>query len=468
MDNTTFSRRDFLRMSALTAAGAALAGCAQPTPEMTPEAAEEMPEPTEPPAQAESITIVFWTFWGGFEEMLDDWKATDAYTQAFDDNNLVLELTSNVSQETFLSNIAAGTPPDVAIPGGGAKDLEYWARGITIPVGDLVTTSSLKAEDFIEANWKLCFYKGVQYGIPAMECFVRRGLAYNTRMVEEAGLDPDNPPVTWAETLEWHETLTKFDDVGNLVQIGLDPYDAEGGSFAWYHDGSFAAESWGLDWWDEGASEFNLDDELMAEAFDTMGEFVKIAGPDNLAGFRGVEGQGGWGGAFNSEVQAMIIEGYWHAGETAIQAPEVSEFVRVSWVPVPDGRRGVKLQFGGGHMLVWFKDAPNPVASFPVAEFLNTHDICDIILSKNGWLPAWKPYLESVDPSPYPGLDFYLNSVEEATEWWTGDSCEIGEFVSDQYIALRERVFRDEMTGAEAAAKFQELCETEYKAQGFG
>lgn len=56
---------------------------------------------------------------------------------------------------------------------------------------------------------------------------MRRGLGYNARMVEEAGLDPDNPPVTWAETFAWHEALTKFDDAGNLIQIGLDPYDVE-------------------------------------------------------------------------------------------------------------------------------------------------------------------------------------------------------------------------------------------------
>ena len=44
MDNKKLSRRDFLRMSTLTAAGAALAGCATPTPEVIKEVVKETVE----------------------------------------------------------------------------------------------------------------------------------------------------------------------------------------------------------------------------------------------------------------------------------------------------------------------------------------------------------------------------------------------------------------------------------------
>ena len=119
-------------------------------------------------------------------------------------------------------------------------------------------------------------------------------------------------------------------------------------------------------------------------------------------------------------------------------------------------------------MLLWFKDAPNPQAAFPVAEFLNTHEACDIIFKRNGWLPAWKPYLETVDPSVYPGLEFYMDSVKEATEWWSAEPCELSaDFVQTKFAEIRETVFRDEITGAEGAAKLQQLFEEEYKAAGF-
>ena len=51
----------------------------------------------------------------------------------------------------------------------------------------------------------------MQYGIPAHECYVRRGLNYNKRMIDEAGLDADAPPATWDELFDWHVKLTKFD-----------------------------------------------------------------------------------------------------------------------------------------------------------------------------------------------------------------------------------------------------------------
>jgi ABC-type glycerol-3-phosphate transport system substrate-binding protein len=57
MDRKTLSRRDFLRLSALTAAGAALAGCAKATPEAT-------AAPTaEPAAPDEVIELVYEQHW---------------------------------------------------------------------------------------------------------------------------------------------------------------------------------------------------------------------------------------------------------------------------------------------------------------------------------------------------------------------------------------------------------------------
>ncbi len=77
--------------------------------------------------------------------------------------------------------------------------------------------------------------------------------------------------------------MTKFDDAGNLIQIGFDPYDAMGdnspsrtASTRQYRgDGSGSTLETG---------EFDLDNEMMAQAFDVMGEFYKFAGPDNMAG----------------------------------------------------------------------------------------------------------------------------------------------------------------------------------------
>ncbi|MBN1810573.1 MAG: twin-arginine translocation signal domain-containing protein [Anaerolineae bacterium] len=463
MRTNKLSRRDFLRMSALTAAGAALAGCC-PTPPPAVEPTKQEVQPTVKPAEPEGQVIQYWFSWGNFLPIWEEGlMQTDEFKEALGPDTLELKPIPG-APETLLTAVAAGTPPDGA---SNVQYLDYMARDVLLPIDDMVATSSVvKKEVYLEGTWNDAFYQGTMYGVPADEGFVRYGLNYNTRMVEDAGLDPDSPPVTWEDCLVWHEALTKFDAAGNLIQIGLDPYDAMGGQIG-IQDGFYPPVSWGWKWFDAETGAFDLDNDMMVESLDVMGEFYKIAGPDNMAGMRQIEGQGGWGGSFNAEVQAMIIEGYWHPGETVIQKPEVAEYNRATWAPVPDNRKGVKVQGTGGHYVIFFKDGKNPEGMFRIAEFLNTDVACDLIFTGVGWLPGLKPYLETVDPAAYPGLDFYFDSVTDADEWSSPARCPITSFVGNQYSELREKVFRDEMTAADAAAEFQARCEAEWAAQGF-
>jgi hypothetical protein len=297
-------------------------------------------------------------------------------------------------------------------------------------------------------------------GVPGIEGFLWYGLNYNANAVEEAGLDPDIPPLTWDECLTWHETLTKFDDGGNLLQMGLDPYDAMAG------EPDLAATSWGFNWWDEQNQTFNLNDPRMAEALETCGDFIRHVGPDRFLGMRQVEGQGGWGASFNAGVQTMIIEGYWHPGETEIQKPEVAEYNRATWAPVPTSREGAKIMATGAHFVQLFKDAENVETMFKVSEFLFTNTAADIIFEHVGWIFGRKSWLETVDPDTYPGLRFYIEAGQEVTDWLIGRRCPIHWFVADQYVELREAVYRDQMTGTEAAEELQKRAVDEWEAQG--
>jgi multiple sugar transport system substrate-binding protein len=449
MRNKKLSRREFLRTGALAAGGAALAGA--------------IPSALAAPPAQEGVTITFWAFWSQYQQVID---AVLEEMNAYIAPNTVEVTTGVNAEQAFLPAVAAGTPPDI---GTGHHYVDYMSNAQVVPIDDLVAASDVVQKQFYaEANWNGTLWQGIQYGIPAIEGFFRRGLNYNSKLVEEAGLDPDNPPQTWSELLVWHEALTKFDDAGNLIQIGLDPWDAEGGVFA-TNDGSFHAESWGVTWWDRDTQTFYLNDPRMAEGFDTMNEFVKVIGPDNLSGFRAAEGQGNWGTAFEAGVQAMIIEGYWHPGETYNTKPEVGQYNRATWVPVPDSRRGTKIQFAGGHMVFLYKDAANPAdVAFPVGEFLNTNVHFDAAFNLLGWLPGYIPYLETADASAYPGLDFYLKSITEATEMWGSNPVEIESYIGQQHAIIRERHFRGELTGQQAADELQSKAEQNWDESGFG
>lgn len=452
---SAFSRRDFLRGLSAVGLTASLAACAP--------SGSQSGESGDAPSAAGN-TISFWVFWGSPGTIADQLLA-DPELESYIGEGNTIELRSDIEQQARLTAVAGGTPPDIGILG---NYLDFMSRGVVDPLDDYIDTSDIISQDnFIPGNWEVIQYQGTVYGVPAFECFVRRGLEYNENLVGEAGLDPESPPETWDELYVWHEALTKFDGAGNLVQYGIDPYDAEGGTGPG-NDGWFAMESWGVEYFDEDTKEFNLDNELVAQSMDTMGEFIKLIGPDNLAGMRQVEGQGTWGAAFNAEVQAMIIEGYWHPGETVNEKPEVAQYNRSTWVPVPEERRGTKIQFGGGHMAMLFKDGGNKDQAWGVAEWVQSDYVCNLIFEQIGWLPAYLPYFESADQEKYPGLKFYFDSVQEANFWGPFIICEIQAFIETQYQQLREQVYRGEINGTQAAAQLQDAAVKEWDAAGFG
>jgi len=483
-----FNRRSFLRSAGLAAAGSVLAACApaavQPqVPSQAPSTQTAAPKeatPTQasstqtaapkeatptiaPATSAEGIALQYWVAWSGdYVKAWDQMQKTDEYKEIMGNN--VLTVKGSMYAEAFLPALAAGNPPDLG--GNGFYYLDYMARGVLQPIDDLVAISKIvKKEDFIPGNWESSFYKGAQYGVPANECFERDALVYNSSMVEKAGLDPKTPPVTWAEVLDWHKKLTKFDSAGNLTQIGLDPYDSIGGSMNPI-DGFFAGESWGFTYFDQATSKFDLDNDKMANIFDTYAEFYKVVGPDKMAGMRSVEGQGTWGGSYFAAVQAMVIDGYWHCQWTEQAKPEVAKVSVYTWAPVTEARRGVKMQYPGGHLICLFKDSKHHTEAFKVAEFLQTKSACDILFDLRGFLPARPAYLKTVDKYTFPGLDFFFNSLDEATEWEKMVPCVIADFVQNQFNTLGESVYRGNMDSKAAVAQMQKACTEEWQKTG--
>jgi multiple sugar transport system substrate-binding protein len=455
MNSNRLSRRQFLQLTGMAGGAALLAACA-PTAPAAPAAAPEAGAAESAAPAAAGTPVVYWYAWSNLDPAIAKMIETEEFKEHM--GGATLEYKGTTDQPALLTAIAAGTPPDAA------SNYDYpalYTRGATIPVQDLVATSSIITEDAIlEPLWRSAFVGTDMIGIPAIESFLWWGLNYNADAAEKAGLDPAAPPKTWDEAMDWHQALTTKDDAGNLLTIGLDPYDAMA------NEPDFPAASWGFKWYDEDTRQFDLANPLMAEALNTMGEFIRFAGPDQFAGLRQVEGQGTWGAAYNAGVQNMIIEGYWHPGETQIQKPEVAQFNRASWAPVPAGRADAKIMATGAHFVMILKDAKNPDGALKLGEFFNTPTALDINFKEVGWIHGVKSWLETVDASTYPGLDFYLKAAGEATDFVLGRRCPIQPFVNTQYQELREQVFRDLMDPQAAADELQARALAEWEAQG--
>ncbi|MBN1812811.1 MAG: extracellular solute-binding protein [Anaerolineae bacterium] len=152
MTQKTFSRRDFLCASALTAAGAALAACCpQPSTEpviitqviekegeqvvVTVETEKEVVVQATPPPE-ETVEITFMG-WGGTEEDEGVRSAITVFEGA-EPNIKVnwLHTPENYAQK-MLAMVAAGTPPDTAFIGG--PDYRTYCRdGLLLDITDML------------------------------------------------------------------------------------------------------------------------------------------------------------------------------------------------------------------------------------------------------------------------------------------------------------------------------------------
>lgn len=450
MKQNGINRRQFLQWSALTTGAAVLAACA-------PAAAPSAATGEEAPAAAPS-TVSYWYAWGN----LDPAMAKIIETEEFQTHlgGATVEYKGSTNSDALLTAVAAGTPPDGA---SNYSYVELFTRGATIDVTDMVAASSvIDGDDVLEGLWNSAFWDGKMMGVPGIEGYLWWGFNVNVEKAEKAGLDATTLPKTWDEVFEWHKALTTKDDAGNLLQFGLDPYDAMA------NEPDFISASFGFKWWDEETGKFDLNNPRMAEGLNVLGEFIRYAGPDQFAGLRQVEGQGTWGAAYNAGVQNMIMEGYWHPGETQIQQPDVAQYNRAAWAPVPADRKDANIMATGAHFVVIFNQSKNKEGGFKIGEFFNTNTAQDIIFNEVGWIHGRKSWLATVDKSTFPGLDFYVDAASNVTEWTVGRRCPINAFVINQYTELREQVFRDLISPEAAAEELQKRAEAEWQAQGLG
>jgi len=111
----------------------------------------------------------------------------------------------DVYYDKLVTAFKAGQGPDVSFADLGGWVPTFAAQGWLEPMEEQLQAASV-TEQIWSNLWPTVTYDGVRYGLPwYTDC---RVLLYNKTMFEEAGLDPDNPPVTWDEMLDVALKLT--------------------------------------------------------------------------------------------------------------------------------------------------------------------------------------------------------------------------------------------------------------------
>jgi multiple sugar transport system substrate-binding protein len=157
----------------------------------------------------------------------------------------------------------------------------YAALNVILPLDDVASALGLKEEDFAPVVWKGGIYNRQRYGIPLD--MHPLGFYYNKGVMEQAGLDPNNPPGDRDEYRDALEQMRSQGIMGSWVspflftgglmfqslvpQFGGSLYESDGSRAAFDSEAGVAALSWLVDLVKEGHSPRNVGQDADNSAF---------------------------------------------------------------------------------------------------------------------------------------------------------------------------------------------------------
>lgn len=273
--------------------------------------------------------------WGIFHT--EGWdKRIAKYEELNPDIKLIVSTgAGHMDEQKLLCAIAGGKPPDVVnqdrfAVGGWA------ARGAFLPLDDLIARDRTAPDgidpgDYYPACWNEAVFEDKVYAIPNNTD--ARLLYYNEDILRREGyVNADGsirPPKTWEELKEYAIKMTKFDDQGNVTQVGFIPMYGNSWLYlyGWQNGGSFLSP--------DGRT-CTLNDPPVVSALDWVtGVYDKIGGVKKIDGFASTFQEGDFDPFITGKI-AMMINGNWILNNIATYKPNLK--FGVAPAPVPAWR----------------------------------------------------------------------------------------------------------------------------------
>lgn len=274
------TRQEFLLLGAGAGAGFVLAGCGGGGPQNNPGAQGGSGGDGGKTYDGPKVELAFWNgFTGGDGPFMRD------LVEQFNSEHQNISVKMNVQEwadfYTKVPNaVASGQGPDVGIMHSDQLGTNA-ARNVVIPLDDVAQTLGLKEGDFAPVVWQAGIYNNRRYGIPLD--MHPLGLYYNKTVMEEAGLDPNNPPTNREEYEaalgelkgagiegSW---MTPFRFTGGLMfhsllaQFGGEAYNDDGSKALFNSDAGVEAMTWMVDLVRDGHSPRNIAQDADLNAF---------------------------------------------------------------------------------------------------------------------------------------------------------------------------------------------------------
>lgn len=306
----------------------------------------------------EVIELDFWTFWGSEPRRNFIETIVDKFNQSQDEihvNHTYLPWGDIFTKN--LASIAAGEPADVIV-----NDINTVAqraqKNQNTNLSEFIAQEGDEfASNFYENLWDVTLYEGDNYAIPFTTD--TRLLYYNKDMMEEVGLDPEQPPTTWEELQE----MAMMMDVANgdnYDRIGYVPRYGVQGDF-------YYMNATGHGFWDFESDRPTINDPEGVAALKWVSEYENHYGSDRLNAFTAEFGNQQADPFMNGKIGMMIKEGT-HYSQIAAYAPDLN--FGVTTVPEFEDSTGGHTSWGGGFVVEIPYGADNPEASWEFIKFL--------------------------------------------------------------------------------------------------
>ncbi len=366
-DTSRMGRRRFLQLSAAGVAGTVLLACQPAAPQATPAPqqpagteATQVPAATAQPAGKEPTKVVYWDPSSNDTEI----KKLDPAYLKFNEVQAAakVEVSHGKAEDALLAAVAAGNPPDVYWRWGVNTYGSWINRGVVKDLTPYTQASKLDWSRFVPISLEAMKWRDKYYGLPLTSAGIGL-LFWNKPMFEKVGLDPEAPPKTFEDVLQFGDKLTAKDGSGNITALG----------FHFNFDRAYWPAFFKAKYWDPGTEKITPTDPGLVASLQWLADWYARYGIEAIdrfvAGFPG----GGYYGEAHPVCKDMVaifggFEWDW-LYMTTIAKCEPSKFGMTKMV-TPAGHPDYPTCSQGGIALVVPTGAAQPAAGWSFIEYL--------------------------------------------------------------------------------------------------